>query len=146
MQKSFSILEKNVWDNNLKDCILKNQGVSDENKTAVIYHRTGGAGLGDNLFINSGGDEQEEIKLVNLDPEFISTSTIDLLKLDAEGSEYSILKNCNFWKKAEKIIIEFHDHLKSDKVDYVSLIKDAGFKLDKKVGEGTVYVYYFSKL
>jgi len=142
VKKSFNILEKNVLDNNLKDCVLNNSGVSDKDKTAIIFHHSGGAGLGDNLFINSGGDEEEQIKLVNLDSKFDS---IDLLKLDAEGSEYSILKNCVFWKKADKIIIEFHDHLKPDNVDYKSLIKNAGFKLDKKVGEGTVYVYYFSK-
>jgi hypothetical protein len=30
--------------------------------------------------------------------------------------------------------------------DYLKVITDAGFKLDKKVGEGAVYVCYFTKL
>ncbi len=74
---------------------------------------------------------------------------IDLVKIDIEGSEYPVLSNCSFWKKADKMIIEFHDNFKKqmgyDETNFFTLITDAGFKFDKVFGEGQVYVYYFSK-
>jgi len=145
VKKSFDILEKNVVDNDLHNCSLKNFGVSDKDEFVNIYHHPGGAGLGDNVFKQYEGDEKEEIRLVNLDPEFDHIEKFDLLKLDAEGSEYPILKNCNFWKKADKIIIEFHENFKPDNLDYDKIIRDAGFYHMKKVGEGKVYVDYYSK-
>lgn len=145
VKKSFDILEKNVTDNKLHNCALHNFGVSDKDEFVNIYHHPGGAGLGDNVFKQYEGDEKEEIRLVNLDPDFAHIKKFDLLKLDAEGSEYPIIKNCSFWKKADKIIIEFHEAFNPDGQDYIALIKNAGFKIDKKVGEGGVFVYYFSK-
>ena len=69
--------------------------------------------------------------------------------MDIEGSEYNILKNCSFWKKANKIIIEFHDQFKEPfgfkDINFIKLITDSGFILDKKIGNGPIYVCCFSK-
>jgi len=145
VKASFDILEKNVYDNKLTNCILNPVGVSDKNTTAIIYHRVGGAGLGDNVFKGGEGDTEEIIQLVNIDSDFEHLKKFDLIKVDIEGGEFEILKNCNFWKKADKIIIEFHDNFKPDNLDYDKIIRDAGFYHIKKVGEGKVYVDYYSK-
>lgn len=150
--KSAGIVIENVIDNQFRDVIVHAEGISDKNETLNIYKPIGGAGLGDSICAPSEHPEKyetEKIKLINLDPILKDIKIIDLLKLDIEGAEYQVLKNCSFWKKADKIIIEFHDNFKKemgyDGIDFIKLIQKAGFKLDKKVGEGAVYVYYFSK-
>lgn len=150
VKKSYDILVKNVEDNNLNNCVLINAGVFDENKTHKIYHREGGAGLGDTISsLGTEGCKEEEIQLLNIDPTFNDTDKIDLVKMDIEGSEYNILKNCSFWKKANKIIIEFHDQFKEPfgfkDINFIKLITDSGFILDKKIGNGPIYVCCFSK-
>lgn len=150
VKKSYDILVKNVEDNNLSNCILINAGVFDTNKIHKIYHRDGGAGLGDTIStLGTEGCEEEEIQLLNIDPTFQSTDKIDLVKIDIEGSEYNVLKNCTFWKKADKIIIEFHDQFKESfgfkNTDFIKLITDSGFKLEKQIGAGPIYVCYFLK-
>jgi FkbM family methyltransferase len=147
VNKSFNVMLKNFASNKYSNIYAINAGVSDKNEHSIIYHVEGGAGLGDSVFEIKGNNiKTENILLLNPDKTFEDVDKIDLVKLDAEGSEYKILKNCKFWKKADKMIIEFHDGSKPDKIDYIDLIKKAGFKMDKKVGEGAVYVYYFSKI
>jgi FkbM family methyltransferase len=147
VKQSFDILVKNIKDNKLNNCILINAGVFDKNITHNIYHIPGNAGLGDTIStLCTKGCEVEEIQLFNIDNDF---KKIDLLKFDAEGSEYPVLKHCNFWKKADKIIIEFHDQFKESfgfkYINFIKLIENAGFKLDKKTDSYPIYVCYFSK-
>lgn len=150
MKKSYDILCKNVEDNNLNNCVLINAGVFDKNIEQNIYFHPGGAGLGDTISpIDPTGWDSTEIQLLNIDPTFEDTEIIDLVKMDIEGAEYNILKNCNFWKKSDKMIIEFHDNHKEfhgfKDVDFIKLIESNGFKLDKQVGTNPTYVCYFSK-
>jgi len=150
--KSAGTIIENVIDNEYQDITIHIEGISDKAGQMNIYKPIGGAGLGDSICPPEDHQERyetEKIKLINLDPVLKKTKKIDLLKIDVEGGEYPVLKNCSFWKKADKIIIEFHDNFKKemgyDGIDFIKLIKKAGFKIDKKVGEGAVYVYYFSK-
>jgi len=147
-KKSYDIITKNVKDNNYDNITVKNYGVLDKDCTIPFYHIEGGAGLGDSI-VNVGGTVKEKCEFHNLDSEWEHVDKIDLIKMDIEGSEFPVLKNCSFWKKADKIIIEFHDNFKKemgyDKINFFTLITDADFKFDKVFGEGAVYVYYFSK-
>jgi FkbM family methyltransferase len=149
LRKSFDIVCKNVQDNNFEQVSVKNFGVLDKDCIIPFYHIEGGAGLGDSV-VDVGGTVKEDCRFCNLDPEWEHVDKIDLIKIDIEGSEYPVLKNCKFWKKADKMIIEFHDNFKDQMgygdIDFFALIMNAGFKVDKKVGEGAVYVYYFSKV
>jgi FkbM family methyltransferase len=149
VKKSTEIISSNIESNNFKDIYIHEVGVSGENKITNIYKPKGGAGLGDSVCSptkNLDRYDTENITLINPDKVLSSFKKFDLLKLDAEGSEYQILKKCNFWKRSDQIIIEFHDCFKPDNKDYIKLIESNGFKLTKRTGEGAVYVCYFTKL
>jgi FkbM family methyltransferase len=148
-KKSFDIIVKNISDNCFHNISAKNFGILDKDCFIPFYHIEGGAGLGDSIVPAGPNDKKEECRFCNIDADFDHVDKIDLIKMDIEGSEYTVLKNCNFWKKANQFIIEFHDGSK-DKlgfgdIDFIKLIKNAGFKLNKRLGKGAVYQCYFSK-
>lgn len=70
----------------------------------------------------------------------------DLIKLDIEGSEYIILKKSKLIFNAKQLLIEFHDSLKPDNLDYIKLVEEKGFTLKKKtMVADQLYVCHFVK-
>lgn len=59
---------------------------------------------------------------------------VDLLKMDIEGSEFSVIRNLNQWNvKVSQICLEVHDRYFEDGIgklrDLVSTLKAAGYQL-----------------
>lgn len=85
----------------------------------------------------------------------IKTDTIDIVKMDCEGSEWEILKEFRIWKKVKFLTMEYH--LGKNKYNYekiINAINKIGFNIvtridkSKKVSYGIVLAYnpiYFYK-
>jgi len=151
VKKSFEILKKNINDNKYYGINTYNIGVLDKTKTLTIRNIKGGAGLGDSICIDNNLDkyDKEEIKVMNIDSLFKYTPKFDLVKIDIEGSEYPVIKNCNFWKKSDMLIIEFHDMFKKsfgyEDIDFLNIIEKAGFVKIDQIGEYPTYVCRYIK-
>jgi tRNA G37 N-methylase Trm5 len=71
-------------------------------------------------------------------------SEIDLLKIDCEGYEYTLLPNCpsHVLSKVRRISMEIHPIKGHDKKELVEVLKGAGFTINyvKEFGQGP-YIY-----
>jgi len=119
---------KNITDNNLKNIKTFNIGLSSycgKANVSIPKNHTGGSK------IDKNGDY--EIKVVSWSKfyEMIgSPKTIDLLKIDCEGCEYSLLKDPNILNFVKEIRMEMH------------IFDDNSAKLAKKLTE-LFYAYGF---
>jgi FkbM family methyltransferase len=61
--------------------------------------------------------EGKKFKLTTL--ENIIKTPVDLIKIDAEGSEYNIIENSKLLKESKILIISFHNHLENYVKDFI---------------------------
>jgi len=119
-KENFSMLKENVEINKLQNVKVFRQAVGNKNGKLKIYleHNTGG-----HTIINNGKNfiEATQICLDSIIKEQ-KLNQIDFLKLDCEGSEYSILFNTKIenLKKIKKISMEYH---KLDKTKNAETLK-----------------------
>ena len=128
---NFSLLKKNIKLNNLKNVYLFNCGIlyKDGKKKLFLTPKPGGEY---SLYLKS--DYPEIIKVISLRRVFEDNSIefCHFLKIDAEGSEYEILKNLpsDYFKKIGIIALEYHDYIvKNELKNIIKLLIDTGFKL-----------------
>lgn len=85
--------------------------------------------------------EKYDINPITLDKVFtlLSIKKIDLLKMDIEGEEYSIIPGIeiNLFSKIDQIIVEFHHHCiddysYNDTLKCVNILKSIGYKAYSK--------------
>lgn len=120
---NFRNFEKNIKLNNIPNNIITpiHKAVTGDGKPVTLMFcpdNSGGSGVYTN---NSTGyiikNEDKDLESITLDDIFkeFNIKKVKLLKIDCEGSEFSILKNCktSTLKKIENLIGEFHQDLKS---------------------------------
>jgi FkbM family methyltransferase len=111
-QESYTLLVKNIKLNNITNIHPKNVGVTDKNGSTRLYTNPFNTGANSlyNVIDSRRGPIVQTISLENV---FESNGLykIDLLKIDAEGSEYSILMNSSseLLGKIGRIVLEYHD-------------------------------------
>jgi len=147
VRQSFEVLKKNVADNNFSRVHLFPVGVLSKNCTVVMRHVKDGAGLGDTMYAHTDNKNFPLSTAIveNIDEDVKRLGLIDIVKIDVEGAEYDIVKNMNFWKNTNILVIEFHDDFKPDNIDYTKLVLDAGFELYKTADDGSAHVLYFKR-
>jgi len=70
---------------------------------------------------------------------------VDLVKLDCEGAEWSILSDSKAWKNVGRLAMEYHLFEQPQTHDeIVSLIEAAGFEIDFQKKEATGGFIYAS--
>jgi FkbM family methyltransferase len=122
-KENYKLLKKNISINNLgKKVKAYNMAVYDTETRLKIYlskNNTGGHSA-------YGSGKYETVKTTTLTKIFEDNDIkkCSILKLDAEGSEYSILYSTpkKYFNKIEKIYLEYHD-LDNDKKNHKYLIK-----------------------
>lgn len=150
---AFSLLKKNVIQNNLLDVDLKNVCLSSVEGSIEFF-------TGDNLLVAStvherGGEKKLIIKSVHLS-DYIKND-IDLIKIDIEGSEPEVLKDLVSTRKIifpERYIIEYHHRMsfnKSSLADFIKPFEKYGFGYSlkasfEKLGSfQDILLYFFIK-
>jgi len=115
--QTYNYLLQNISNNSLNDRIIPfNFGIGNKNETLIIPIRENASGGNSVTFIERNRQNKQyskdvEVNIITLDElsQHISAK-VDLIKIDCEGCEYSIIQNDHLMKlfNPEIIIIEYH--------------------------------------
>lgn len=122
---NFQFLKKNIENNNLKNVELRNEAVWTENTT--IQFASDGT-LGSKIAGSQQHTDMVNVAAIRL-KDLLNEKT-DFLKLDIEGAEYEVLKDCrDSLGNITHLFIEFHGYF--DKMyqltDILQMVQDKGF-------------------
>jgi len=125
-KRIFDILTFNISSFNLENITLINKGLWNEETTLKFFSEGADGGR-----IAVEGDKKNivEIQTVRL-REYLS-KTVDFLKIDIEGAEVEVLKDCkDLLNNVKHIFVEYHSFLnKPQELDIIcKILKDAGFR------------------
>ncbi len=124
---NFRILQKNIKDNQVTNCHIFKNAVSNKSCTTKFYR------IKDNIQ-NLDSGLRLNLKLpyetINIDTIKLSTlikklTKVSLLKMDIEGEEYAVIDELFYSdsiKKIDKIIFESHIFSKKDRGKYLNII------------------------
>lgn len=104
---NFSILEKNIKANNLKNVIAVNAAVSDKNGESFLYKS--GENFGDHRLYKNfqfSNSNFQKIKTIKLD-DYFKNKKINLIKIDTQGWEPKVIEGAKNIIKKNKPIIFF---------------------------------------
>ncbi|MBL8490174.1 MAG: FkbM family methyltransferase [Rhodocyclaceae bacterium] len=128
----FAALERNVRTNGLTDVRIRQAALSDKPGTVEFFLHEGGEGaLNMGMFGFPG-----EAKSLTVEAETLSShleEETDLLKLDIEGAETSVLEDLashGLLRRIRRIVCEYHHHLSAadDSLSRIlSILEQAGF-------------------
>jgi len=121
----FKLLYRNIEKNSIMQATAFNKGIWDAN-TVLKFGRDGADG--GSFYKTDNCIEAETIRLKEL---LDSERQISLLKLDIEGAELKVIKDCNeSLRKADNIFIEYHSFSsKNQDLDVIlRILKENGFR------------------
>lgn len=132
--QNFSRLSMNILGNLSGKPQLLNQAVYNENGSIKVSFTGGGTSESVSEIKGGGETELPTITLDTLITQYFTGETIDLCKIDIEGSEYDIFFGNAFHeiKKARFILIEIHPHKIYKEEELVQVICNQGFKMIKQ--------------
>jgi len=145
---NYLMLIYNAKLNNCKNLYPINMGIWSEERVKYIFYkleRTDSATLIDNLIDNQSNYYKHMVKVITLDKlvNSLGLPKIDFLKIDAEGSEYEILKGANtVLDNTKSVLIETFENNKYKCLDY---LKNKGFKIIDLGIRHKDARYYFAK-
>lgn len=123
--KIFSILKKNTENFGYSDIKLYNNALWDSEKELDFSSEGADAGR------ISTENEKNIIKIKTLKLSDFLKEKVDLLKIDIEGAEYTVLKECSAGlKNVDKMFLEYHSFSNEEqKLDEVlAIVRGAGFR------------------
>jgi len=133
----------------LRECVFDETSTLEKCADDSRYAKTKAFALGSELYVDS-----YMVKCVKL-CDFIKTivgGKIDLIKIDAEGHEYAVLKGLFSGAKhgVERIQVEVHDndqYAVPDLREITRLVEENGYRLEKKIRHyfGSFYELIFRK-
>lgn len=131
---SWALLKKNLESNKLKDIECHNLGLFDS-ETEVPFHIGNNPGsLIASYNQNRGGDQFIKIKTARLSQFLNRYESIDLVKMDIEGAEVSVINeicDSQALNKVKEFIIEYHHNLQGEiscLSEFLRKFEDEGFK------------------
>ena len=125
-EKVFNILQKNVESFGFKDIELHNRAVWSSETELDFYGEGSWGGR-----IPKPGDTGNIVKVKTLRLNNFLNQKIDFLKIDVEGAETEILRDCaDKLDMVEHLFIEYHSHIKEKQTlqEILSIIHAAGFR------------------
>ncbi|SEA89061.1 methyltransferase, FkbM family [Flavobacterium gillisiae] len=134
--KAFYLLKKNVEQNNLKNVVLHNLALSDNRGKIDFFIGNDEEILLASTIAERGGEENFKIESDKLSNYL--NDTIDLIKIDIEGSENQVLNDLvlsDKIKSTKNYIIEYHHRINNRKSSLSSFIKpfeESGFEYNIK--------------
>lgn len=122
----FEVLSKNIDDNGFKNIVLHKAAIWIEN-TTISFASKGSEGS----HIDNTGLSSNQVQAIQLSGILENLDRIDFLKMDIEGAEYQVIKDCAAQlPKIENLFLEYHglvnetNHLQ----ELLQIVEKAGFK------------------
>ena len=125
-EEIYSVLEKNIATFQLANVKLYKKAVWNTETTLEFYSDKGMGGSVENKYNNQKPTYIETLRLAN----FLNKK-VDMLKLDIEGAEYTVLKDCKqLLKNVENIFVEYHSFINKEQHldDVLLILKQEGFR------------------
>ncbi|QCK15377.1 FkbM family methyltransferase [Mangrovivirga cuniculi] len=141
----YAYLKDNIEINDLKDISAFNAALSSKSGEATLYIPEKSPYLNPGIIKENINSKEIKVNAVCLS-DYINEKTIDLLKIDIEGSENMVIKdlvNSGKIDLIKKIICEFHPKAGNDKDYLIKLLINKGFHL--VVTEPKKNVFFLSK-
>jgi len=143
-KENYAMLKRNININNLQKKVLANKNaVSDTEKTLKIYLSEDNTGGHSAYGAGNGTSTYEKVSAISLKSilDKNSIKKCELLKIDAEGSEYDILYNLpkKYFSNIKNIHMEYHDidrKMKNHK-SLIKFLKDLKYRVE--YSEGLLY-------
>jgi FkbM family methyltransferase len=126
----YNVLEKNKTTFGLNNVTLYKKAVWDTETILKFYTDNGMGGTVETSYSNQTPVEIETLRLAS----FLDRK-VDMLKLDIEGAEYTVLKDCiPYLKNVENIFVEYHSFIDKEQhlEDILQLLKNNGFRYHLK--------------
>ena len=127
----FDVLQKNVEQFSANDRVeLHKKAVWESETTLQFYTDHGMSGTVETKYENQTPTEVKTVRLAS----YLQTA-VDFLKMDIEGAEYTVLKDCEpFLKNVQNIFVEYHSYLgKEQKLEEIlAILKNSGFRYHLK--------------
>lgn len=123
----FSFLEKNIQSFGLKDVEIINKAVWNEECVKDFWVE---GGAGGRLESEKSDGKYKSVTCTSLKP-FLLERKVDFLKMDIEGAEYEVLKDCEEeLNNVDNIFIEYHSFSNQfqNLDEILNIIKNAGFR------------------
>lgn len=124
-QLNFSFLEKNVSSYKLTNVELRNEAIWKENTTLEFVSD---GTLGSSISTSGSPKKTVQVKATRLKD--MLDKKVDFLKIDIEGAEYEVLKDCgDSLKMVDYLFIEFHGFFNKmhELTEILKLVQDNGF-------------------
>ena len=125
-EEIFEVLQKNKDSYNLTNVVLNKNAVWDSETTLEFFTDHGMGGSVANTFKRQ---KPAIVKTVRL-ADFLQTA-VAMLKIDIEGAEYTVLKDCEpYFKNIENIFVEYHSFEKDVQHldEILAMFKKNGFR------------------
>ena len=123
----FNLLQKNINDNQLSQVTLYNDAVWTENTVLSFSNKGSEASQ-----IDATGLSATKVNAIHLAKYLSQFEKIDFLKMDIEGAEFEVVKDCvAALEKVQNFFLEYHG-TNSDTQKLITLldiVKQAGFKV-----------------
>jgi FkbM family methyltransferase len=126
----YQVLQNNIASFHLTNVELHCKAVWDSVTTLEFMTDHGMGGSVTNTFSNQASTKVETVRLADY-----LNQRVDFLKLDIEGAEYTVLKDCEpLLKNVQHIFVEYHSYInKEQKLEEVlNMLKGAGFRYHLK--------------
>lgn len=128
-KKIFEVLSYNIQAFNLKEVTLYNKAVWNE-ETILNFYQEGADG-GRISSLGQGSPNNTMVQTIKL-KDYLHNNYVDFLKIDIEGAETAVLKDCeNELKQVERIFVEYHsfENKKQSLHEILRILDTAGFRI-----------------
>ncbi len=127
-QKIYDILEQNVKEFDLKNVKLINKGLWSEDKELLFFSEGADAGR---ISLDSHKPHNNKVQVTRL-RDYLRRP-VDLLKIDIEGAETVVLKDCqDMLYNVKNIFVEYHSFEGQEQSlpELLTILKKSGFRLN----------------
>ena len=141
----FDFLQKNVRSFGFKNVELINAALWDSEGT-ISFLAEGGAG--GRIETSKDEDNLKMVKAVRL-KNYVLKQKVDFLKIDIEGAEYQVIKDCeDVLKDIDFVFIEYHSRLDEEQRlhEILEIINNAGFRYHIKEAFTSKYPFLHRSL
>ena len=129
-EEIYRVLEKNIGSFRLSNVELHKKAVWESETVLQFTTDHGMGGSVANTFSNQTPVQVHAIRLADY-----LQQPVDFLKLDIEGAEYTVLKDCEpYLKNVQNLFVEYHSFIQKEQRldDILVMLKNAGFRYHLK--------------